>query len=230
MCRLILFPNFIWNIYHSKKNWTRYGQKWYWCSCKIHVILVRFSWKLNLIDRFSKHTQISNFMKIPPPPVGAELFHVDGRRDGQTDRHNEASSRLSQFCDKRLKPEVYEKPNGIILDTRVKKIMLTMHLCAWSYRKMTACPFSLKQNLAFLRFQGWNYIKKRPTEATFGWHPLIIPADVIEVCCVWVRGYSRAPSRSLRWLDITLNRPRHSRYRSFCLPFYAQLLLLFYKT
>ena len=40
-------------------------------------------------------------MKIHP--VGAELFHADG----QTDRHDEASSRFSQFCEKRLKSKQY---------------------------------------------------------------------------------------------------------------------------
>jgi len=29
-------------------------------------------------------------------PAGAELFHADG----QTDRHNEANSRFSQFCER----------------------------------------------------------------------------------------------------------------------------------
>ena len=57
-------------------------------------------------------------MKIRP--LGAELFHVSGRTDGQMDRHNGANSRFPQFCDKRLKSEVYEKPNGIILVTKVK--------------------------------------------------------------------------------------------------------------
>jgi len=33
---------------------------------------------------FSKNTQISNFMKIRP--VGAELFHADGRKDRQKTR------------------------------------------------------------------------------------------------------------------------------------------------
>jgi len=38
-------------------------------------------------------------------PVGAELFHVDGRTDvqkdtdRQTDRHDEANSRFSKFCE-----------------------------------------------------------------------------------------------------------------------------------
>jgi len=33
-------------------------------------------------------------------PVGAELFHVDRRRDGQTDRHKEADNRFSIFCER----------------------------------------------------------------------------------------------------------------------------------
>jgi hypothetical protein len=45
-----------------------------------------------------RKTQISNFVKIRP--VGAELFHGDRRR---TKRHDEANSRFSQFCEKRLK-------------------------------------------------------------------------------------------------------------------------------
>jgi hypothetical protein len=34
-------------------------------------------------------------------PVGAELFHADGRTDG----HDEANTRFSQFSEKRLKTE-----------------------------------------------------------------------------------------------------------------------------
>jgi hypothetical protein len=39
-------------------------------------------------------------MKIRP--VGAELFHADGRTDVQTDTHthDEANSRISQFCER----------------------------------------------------------------------------------------------------------------------------------
>ena len=35
--------------------------------------------KLEFLHRFSKDTQISNFVKIRP--VGAELFHADGQTD-----------------------------------------------------------------------------------------------------------------------------------------------------
>jgi len=43
----------------------------------------------------------SNIIKICP--VGAELFHADGWRDGQTDRHDEANSHFSRFCEHALK-------------------------------------------------------------------------------------------------------------------------------
>jgi len=45
------------------------------------VILFRFWWNLKFFDRFSKNTQVSNFMKICA--VGAELFYAYW----QTDRH-----------------------------------------------------------------------------------------------------------------------------------------------
>jgi hypothetical protein len=54
------------------------------------------------LDTFSKSAQISSFMKIRP--VGAELFHADGRMDRRTDRQtgrsDEANSRLSQFFER----------------------------------------------------------------------------------------------------------------------------------
>jgi hypothetical protein len=47
-------------------------------SRKVPVILVRFDWKVNVLDRLSKNTEIWNFMKIRP--VGAELFHAGHRQ------------------------------------------------------------------------------------------------------------------------------------------------------
>jgi hypothetical protein len=51
----------------------------YWSSCKVPAILVRFKWNVNFLYRFSKDTQIPNFIKIRP--VKTEMFHVDRRTD-----------------------------------------------------------------------------------------------------------------------------------------------------
>jgi hypothetical protein len=32
--------------------------------------------------------------------MGVELLHADRRRDGQTDRHDEANIRFLQFCER----------------------------------------------------------------------------------------------------------------------------------
>ena len=50
---------------------------------------------MDFLDRLSKNTQISDFMKIRP--VEAELFRAFRKIDRQTDRHDEANSSFSQF-------------------------------------------------------------------------------------------------------------------------------------
>ena len=45
--------------------------------------------KINFLGRFSKNTQISNFMKIGS--VGAELFYADGQIHGQKNRQTDNS-------------------------------------------------------------------------------------------------------------------------------------------
>ena len=66
----------------------------YWSSCKIPFIFAQCYWNLNFLDSFSLSTQISNFMKIRS--VIAELFHTNTR----TDKHEEANSSFSQFCER----------------------------------------------------------------------------------------------------------------------------------
>ena len=46
-----------------------------------------------IVSRFSKTAKISNLMKIRP--VAAKMFHANR----QTDRHEQANSRFSQFCE-----------------------------------------------------------------------------------------------------------------------------------
>ena len=82
MCVLIFSTTFVWNIFNSMTNWVRYHNV-HRSSCKVPIILVRFSWNLNSIDSFSKNTVVSNFIKMCP--VEAKLFHVNGWMDRQTD-------------------------------------------------------------------------------------------------------------------------------------------------
>jgi len=63
-----------------RRNEWDMNKKVYCSSCKVLIILVRYQWNLNFPEKFSKYNQISNFMKIRP--VGAELFHTDGRTYG----------------------------------------------------------------------------------------------------------------------------------------------------
>jgi len=48
-------------------------------SCKVPTVIVTFQQYMNFLDTFFKNPEISNLMKIRP--VGAELFHADGRTD-----------------------------------------------------------------------------------------------------------------------------------------------------
>jgi hypothetical protein len=90
MCVVIFFTNLS-ETFFVDRNERDVTKNVYWSACKVLVILVGFIWKLNFLDRFSKNTQISNFMKIRQ--VGAEL-------DTRTDGRDGANSRFSQFCER----------------------------------------------------------------------------------------------------------------------------------
>ena len=82
MCVSTFSTTVVWNIFHSKKNLARCDKNVYWSSCEVPLILVRFCWNLNFLDKVSKNIEVSNFMKICS--MGAELFHANRRTDGRT--------------------------------------------------------------------------------------------------------------------------------------------------
>jgi len=68
-------------------------------SRKVPCMLVRFLRNLKFLGRLSKNIHIQNFMKMCP--VKSELIHEDGRPD----RHDEANTRFSQFCERPTAPK-----------------------------------------------------------------------------------------------------------------------------
>jgi hypothetical protein len=90
----------------------------YWSPCKVPVTVIRFYWNMNYLYRFSKNTHISNSTTIRP--VNAKLLHADGHR--QTDRHDEANSRFSQFCERAYKCLRRERRGNTWFETKRHKL------------------------------------------------------------------------------------------------------------
>jgi hypothetical protein len=79
MCVLISSTTFVWKLLIIRRIERDIIANVLRASCKLPVIRVRFEWRLHFLDRFSKNTLISNFMKIRS--VEAEFFHADGQKD-----------------------------------------------------------------------------------------------------------------------------------------------------
>ena len=85
-------------VSHSTKNSARYYHK---CT---YIFTLSVRYPCQMLKKFvffpyrvSNSRQILNFNRIRS--VAAELFHTDG----QTDRHDEANSRYSEFCERSYK-------------------------------------------------------------------------------------------------------------------------------
>jgi hypothetical protein len=58
---------------------------------------------LDFLERLPKNTNVPTFMKMCP--VGAELFHADGRTDRRTDM-TKIIVAFRNFCERAFKPTV----------------------------------------------------------------------------------------------------------------------------
>ena len=87
--------------------------------CKVPVILVRCYWNLKILDRFSKNTQITNYIKIRPVERSCSM-RTERRTDRQTDIRN---SCFSPFCERAQKTKelmLYMETIVVHSDTHIK--------------------------------------------------------------------------------------------------------------
>ena len=78
-CVLVFSTTFAWNILILRRIQQNIIINIGRSSCKVIVILVRFYWLLDFLDKFMKNTCILNLTEIRP--VGAEFFHTGRQRD-----------------------------------------------------------------------------------------------------------------------------------------------------
>ena len=135
-------------------------------SYKVPIIIARYQWNLNFLYRFSKNIQISNFMKICP--VWAEMFDVDGRKNGWTDMKLKVA-----FCNIAHTP---------------KKDVLEIH-CMF-YSPYTYC---FQQFLFQWIFQGWLNYEERNDSGIFNINlqQIFSPQNYIQ----YIFNYTVTPNR-----------------------------------
>jgi hypothetical protein len=100
-------------------------------SRKAPVIPVRVQIDVNFLDRISKNSQISNFMKICP--IWAELFNANERTDRRTGGPDEANSRFLQILRTCLK-----------IESIIRVLMLCRQIIVvYSENRMATCQFTV---------------------------------------------------------------------------------------
>ena len=94
MCVLIFCTAFVWNIFHHKKNWTRYD--------KICAMVFMYSTGYSCLILMKLEVSGQSFEKYSDikfhenPSSGSWVVHADRR----TDKHDEGNSWFSQFCER----------------------------------------------------------------------------------------------------------------------------------
>jgi hypothetical protein len=87
MCDLMVFKISVWNISCFKIIQRYIVINFYMCLCKVFIILFRFKLNSNFLDRFSRYSQILNFMKIRLLRSG--LLCAERQAERQTDRQRD---------------------------------------------------------------------------------------------------------------------------------------------
>ena len=103
---LIFSTTFIWNISHSKKNSARYchnGENVFMWSIRYSFRILNFLGTFSIKRKFKYQVSAKPFQWEPSCSMW-----MNGRTGRQTDGHDEANSRFSQFCERAYKWYVSE--------------------------------------------------------------------------------------------------------------------------
>jgi hypothetical protein len=96
MCVLIFSTNYVWNIFHSKKNWGRYDRKcilvFMWNARYSCQILMKIEFCRQIFAKYS-------YMKFHENPSSGSRVVPRGQRE----RHDKTNCRFSKILQMRLK-------------------------------------------------------------------------------------------------------------------------------
>jgi hypothetical protein len=122
-CSLLFSTTFVWKIFIVRRNEEDTIKNTYWYSCKVP----RYSCSIFIfLDRFSKNTQVSYFMKIRP--MGIKCFH---HADRWTDGRTNMTKLIVVFRNFAKAPKI--KKCKVQWITRV--FTMPSHIHLWEYKK-----------------------------------------------------------------------------------------------
>ena len=158
----------------------------YWCSCKVPVILVTFEWNLNSLSRFSKSTQIPNFVKIP---------HWESSCSMRTDRLTDMAELIAAFRNfANAHKNILELavPHSISCCSdrclQTSKSWTTLHVAlplSSVLRKIEFVSGSVNKLTATQEVS--NYTKLETRQQDYQWMPLIFPSPAEHILCKCIK-------------------------------------------